>query len=109
MIPFSLFLAPGVIAQRLPRLWWEAIGGNPFGPRETDVMVSEKMDATQKGAIAAQRAMMSSAMDSTLAALRGNPMEAALIMLLAPSRITEAALQPAAVSVRKNMRRLARD
>jgi hypothetical protein len=108
MIPFALFLAPVVIAQRLPRLWWEAFGGNPFGPRETDVMLSEKMDAIQKGAAAAQRQFVLMGLESGAAMLRGQPVDAARIAMGLSGRVIEAALQPAARKVSANMKRLSR-
>ncbi len=108
MIPMNLFLAPFVVAQRMPRLWWESFGGNPFGPRESHVMVSEKLRAAQSGALAAQREAVRAGFESVSAAMRGRPVEAARLMLAAPARVTEAALAPAARQVGRNARRLSR-
>jgi hypothetical protein len=108
MIPSSLFLAPFVVAQRMPHLIWEAMGGNPFGQRESTVMVSEKLVALQRGAFAAQRMIVAAAFESASAAMQGRPAEAAGLMLAAPAKATQAALQPAARRVGANARRLAR-
>jgi hypothetical protein len=108
MIPFNLLLSPLVVAQRMPALWWEAMGGNPFGPRESSRMVSEKLDAAQLGTAAAQRAMIQTSIDATHAAMTGRPVEAIRLMMTAPGRVTEAALKPAANRVGANVRRLAK-
>jgi hypothetical protein len=106
MIPLGLFLSPFVVAQRMPRLWWEALGGNAFGPRESTMMLSEKLEAAQFGVVAAQREAVRASLESGVAAMRGQPVEAMRILGHAPSRITKAALNPAAKRVSANLKRL---
>ncbi len=106
MIPFGLFMSPFVVAQRMPHLMWEAVGGNPFGQRESTVMLSEKLEAVQSGMVAAQREAVLATMETGLAMLRGQPAEAARLMLGSASRVTQAALQPAARKVSANLKRL---
>lgn len=105
---FSLFLAPLVIARRLPRLWWEAMGGNPFGPRESVTMVSEKLAAMTEGALAAQRIAVTGAMEAGMDAMRGDVMGAAERMRIAQQRSLVAAMRPAARRVKGNLARLRR-
>jgi hypothetical protein len=106
MIPLSLYLSHLVVAERMPRLIWEAMGGNAFGPRESDTMITEKLTAMQRGGMAAQREMMLAGMQSGMAAMRGQPAEAARVLMAAPARVTKAALQPAARTVSANLKRL---
>jgi hypothetical protein len=108
MIPFHLYLSPLVVAERLPLLWWEAMGGNSLGPRESHRMVSEKLEATQHGMIAAHQEWASSGLRGALALMRGNPLEAAHILGGASSRIASAALSPAARKVKANVKRLSK-
>ena len=102
----SLFLAPLVIADRMPRLWWEAMGGNPFGEKESVAIVTEKLTALQKGTLAANSAALSSAFALGNAMMRGNLASALSIAASAPARVTEAALMPAARRVSANVKRL---
>jgi hypothetical protein len=107
-MPFEFAFAPFVIAQRLPLLWWEAMGGNSKGPRESRIMVTEKVEAAQRGLFAAQREAMTLGFEMQLAALRGDPVRAARIMADGQRRIAEAALRPAARRVGANTKRLGR-
>jgi hypothetical protein len=109
MIPIDLYLAPFVVAQRTPRLWWESLGGNPLGPRESTVMVSEKIEAMQRGVFAAQREAVHISLEVGLALALGRPVPATQTMINAPQRIAKAALQPAARRVGANIKRLARN
>jgi hypothetical protein len=107
-MPFQLAFAPFVIAQRLPLLWWEAMGGNPRGKRESRVMVQEKLEAAQRGLFAAQREAVTVSFEAQLAAIRGDLPRAARIMAQGQSRIAKAALRPAAKRVGSNAKRLAK-
>jgi hypothetical protein len=108
MVLFQMLLAPLVVAERLPLLWWEAMGGNARGPRESHRMVNEKIEAAQHGMVAAQQEWLTSGMQSALALMQGNPVHAAHILNGASSRIASAALQPAARKVKANVKRLSK-
>jgi hypothetical protein len=102
----GLWLAPFVVASRMPILWFEALNPDPSRREETNRMVSEKVIAAQEGMIAAQVAL-GSAMAENMAALafglkpKATPRRTASAMM-------HASLAPAAKQVRANARRLAK-
>ena len=99
----DLMLAPLVVAQRVPLLWLEMIGlGN--GSRETERMVEEKFSAATEGALAMQVEMQSIWWQSTLAMWQGIRPPS---LMQTGTRLTNAALRPAAKRVKSNAKRLA--
>ncbi len=101
-----LFLAPFVIAQRLPRIWLESTGLTGNDRPETERMINEKVSAFHEGMMAAQVEMMKATMDIAMATFTGgNP---AAVAVLATERVTNAAMRPAARTVRANAKRLSR-
>jgi len=87
-----------VVATRLTRMAME--GGQPSasGLRETERMMSEKVAAVFEGGNAAARVMMG-------LAVAASPLAAAGVMMSAG----EAAMKPAARTLRANAKRLSRD
>jgi hypothetical protein len=101
---FDLVHAPSVVAARLPRLWWEAMGGNPFGPRESERMVTEKLMAFHEGWFGMQVEALKAAVTIGGAVSRLEPVLAASMQ--AAHQIVSAGLDPSARRVRRNARRL---
>ena len=99
----DLMLAPLVVAQRAPLLWLEMIGLGG-GSRETERMVEEKFAAASEGVIALQVEMQSIWWQSTLAMWQGIRPPS---LMQTSTRLTNAALRPAARRVKSNARRLA--
>lgn len=99
----DLMLAPLVVAQRAPLLWLEmcGLGG---GSRETERMVEEKFAAAAEGAMAVQVEMQSIWWQSTLAIWQGIRPPS---LMQTGTRLTNAALRPAARRVKSNAKRLA--
>jgi hypothetical protein len=104
-MPIDLYLAPLVVAQRLPLLWLESVGLSASGKRESERMVAEKMAATVEGVIAAHIEMQRIFWQSGVAMMRGAQPAGPLT---AGMRLTQAALEPAARRVRGNAKRLSR-
>jgi hypothetical protein len=101
----NLFLAPFVVAARLPKLALEATDGNATNP-EADRMVQEKVAAGVAGLFAAQRSWINSNHDIVRASLRGDFASASVALLRAAPRAAEASLKPAAQTVSANLKRL---
>lgn len=99
----DLMLAPLVVAQRVPLLWLEMIGLGG-GSRETERMVEEKISAAAEGALAVQAEMQSIWWQSTLAMWQGIRPPS---LMQTGTRLTNAALRPAARRVKSNVKRLA--
>jgi hypothetical protein len=99
----GLLLAPLVVAQRAPLLWLE-ICGLGGGSRETERMVEEKFAAAAEGAMAMQAELQSIWWQSTLAMWQGLRPPT---FVQAGTRLTQAALRPAARRVKSNAKRLA--
>ena len=100
----NLFLAPMVISQRLPILWLESIGVAPTGRRESERMVTEKVDAISEGLFAAQREIMLATFAMGTAMMAGHSPVAAAIR--GTERATQAALAPGERKMRRNFKRL---
>jgi hypothetical protein len=101
----NLFLAPFVVAARLPKLALEATDGNATNP-EADRMVQEKVAAGVAGFFAAQRSWINSGHDVARASFRGDFAGAGIALIRAAPRAVEAALFPAARTVSANLKRL---
>ena len=102
----ALFLAPLVIAQRLPQLWFEALHPNPMVSEETRLAVTEKVEAVVEGALAAQMAAVMAPTNIALAMLSGrSPLMAALSM---PKTVAHAATRPMEERVKQNLKRLSK-
>lgn len=102
----SLFLVPYVVSKRLPVLWLEAIGFAPPGRRESERMVTEKVDAMTQGLLAAQVELVKASFAMGTAVMAGrSPLTPALD---GAERMTEAALRPGERKLRRNAVRLAR-
>lgn len=99
----DLMLAPLVVAQRAPLLWLEmcGLGG---GSRETERMFEEKFAAVAEGVMAVQVEMQSIWWQSTLAIWQGIRPPS---LMQTGTRLTNAALRPAARRVKSNAKRLA--
>lgn len=100
----DFFLVPYVLSQRLPILWMETVGLAPDGRRESERMITEKVDAVTEGMVSAHAEMMKAtfAMGSALMSGR-SPFGAALKGV---ERTTQAALAPSGRKLRRNARRL---
>ncbi|HRJ69552.1 MAG TPA: hypothetical protein PK812_08090, partial [Beijerinckiaceae bacterium] len=68
----SFFLAPLVIAHRLPQLMFEAFHPNPFAREESARAVTEKVAALNEGIVAAQAEAMRAPFLIGLAFLNGH-------------------------------------
>jgi len=100
----ALFLAPLVIAQRLPQLWFEALHPNPMVSDETRLAVTEKVEALVEGAMAGHMAAMMAPMNVAMAVMGGHsPVLAAMAQ---PPRVARALAAPLEKRVRSNLRRL---
>ena len=100
----ALFLAPLVVARRLPQLWFEALHPNPMVSDETRLAVTEKVEALVEGAMAGQMAAALAPMNFALAMMQGrSPMFAALSV---PKTVARAATAPMELRVKHNLRRL---
>lgn len=101
----DLAFAPAVVFMRLPLLAAEA-RGDAFHGVETALAVSEKAEALAEGLVAAQLALVGSAMRFWPDLVAGRDVTS--IMDRAFSQATHAALRPAGRRVRSNYRRLSR-
>ncbi len=103
----SLFLAPYVVMQRLPQLWFEALHPNPMVSDESSRAVTEKVTAVSEGMLAAHVEACKTPFMMGLALLNGHsPASAALG---APRRIAKAALAPLEREVTANVKRLTKE
>ncbi len=100
----QLQLAPMVVVQRLPLLWLEMFGFSPSGRRESERMVTEKVEAVSEGIIAAHWEVVSTFIDVGAAMMTGKSPTAAA--LRGHQSMMDAAVKPAAKHVRSNLRRL---
>lgn len=100
----SLFLAPLVIAHRLPQLMFEAFHPNPFAREESTLAVTEKVAALTEGMIAAQVEAMRAPFLVGLAFLNGRG--AAMAAFNTPRKVARAAVEPMERRVRANVHRL---
>ena len=100
----AYFLAPTVIASRLPLLWLEMIGQAGPGRRESERMVTEKLNAFQLGMFAAQVEMMRAGFAMGSAILAGASPAAAAFK--GARAVHEAAERPMERAVRANIKRL---
>jgi hypothetical protein len=111
MMPF--WLAPLVVAERLPRIAHEtsnlASGKLPNGRLESERMITEKMLAVQAGTIAAQVEAWRISLDWGTRLAFGDLTGLQRLTLSAPSRIMAAASEPAGQTVKANAARLARN
>lgn len=98
----DFLLAPLVVAQRAPLLWLEMCGLGA-GSRESERMVEEKFAAVAEGAMAVQVELQSIWWQSALAVWQGIRPPT---MMQAGTRLTQAALKPAARRVKSNAKRL---
>lgn len=102
----ALFLAPLVIANRLPQLWFEALHPNPMVSDESRLAVTEKIAAFSEGMVAGQMAALSVPMAVLHAMMRGRaPLFAALD---AQQGVMKASVAPIEKRLRHNARRLSR-
>lgn len=101
----DLAFAPAVVFMRLPLLAAEA-RENLFSGVETALALSEKAEAVAEGLVAAQLALVGSAMRFWPDLLAGRDVTS--IMDRAFNQATHAALKPAGRRVRANYRRLSR-
>jgi len=99
----DLMLAPLVIAQRTPLLWLEMMGLGGKS-RESEIMVEEKVAAVAEGAMAMQVEMQRIWWQSSLALWQGLTPPT---LMQTSTRLTNAALRPAARRVKSNAKRLA--
>jgi hypothetical protein len=100
----QLQLAPMVVAQRLPLLWLEMFGFSSGGRRESERMVTEKVEAVSEGIMAAHWEAVSAFIDVGTAMMTGKSPAAAA--LRGHQSMMDAAVKPAAKHVRSNLRRL---
>ncbi len=100
----DLFLAPLVVSQRLPLLWLESIGLAPGGRKESERMVTEKVEAISQGVLDAQRELLAASFAMSTAMMFGKSPAAAAIR--GTKRVARAAMRPSSTSVRNNLRRL---
>lgn len=111
MIDF--WLAPFVVAARMPKLAREAQQlalGQPMRTDrlESERMVTEKVQALRQGMEAMMRESVRTGMALGLAAAFGNVAAATQTLAGAPDRLARASLRPARRRVRANARRLSR-
>ena len=100
----QLHLAPVVVAQRMPLLWLEMCGFSSTGRRESERMVTEKIEAVSEGIVAANWEIVSAFVNVGAAIMAGtSPVAAAMHGY---KRAADAAVSPAAKHVRSNIRRL---
>jgi hypothetical protein len=102
----SLWLAPMVMAARMPILWYEALNPDTSKRNETNRMVSEKLAAAQEGWVAAQAAFGQAIINNMTSVLLGQvpretPRSTAAAMM-------HAGLKPTARRLRANAKRLTR-
>jgi hypothetical protein len=88
----------------MPILWLESIGFAPAGRRESERMVTEKVDALCQGFLAAQMELMQTGFAVGQALMSGASPVAAAIR--GTKRIASAAIAPSTRRVRSNFRRL---
>ena len=102
----AFFLAPMVIARRLPQLWYEALHPNPMVNDESRLAVTEKVAAFSESMMAAQVATLTAPMGMALAMMGGqSPLSAAMG---AQKKIARAGARPIEKRLRHNLRRLSR-
>ena len=102
----ALFLAPYVIANRLPQLMFEALHPNPMVSEESRLAVSEKVAAFSEGLIAGQMAALRAPLAMSLALMNGRlPLAAAID---AHKAVARAAIGPMEQRVKHNVARLSR-
>jgi hypothetical protein len=102
----GLWLAPFVMASRMPILFYEAMNPDPSRRSETNRMVAEKMAAAQEGMLAAQIAL-GHAMAENMAAIAFGQTPKATPRKTAQAMVN-ASLAPAARRVKANAKRLAK-
>ena len=100
----SLLLAPIVVSQRLPLLWLEAMGFASPGRKESERMVTEKVDAMSEGVVAAQMQMVRTSIAINTAFWTGQSPVAAAIR--GTQRVARAAVLPGHRKMRSNIKRL---
>ncbi len=100
----QLHLAPVVVAQRMPLLWLELCGFSSSGRRESERMVTEKVEAVSEGIVAANWEILSTFVNVGAAMMTGGSPAAAV--LRGYQRVADAAVEPAAKHVQGNIRRL---
>lgn len=100
----GLWLAPLVVASRLPILWLESFNPDPSRREETNRMVVEKFVATQEGLVAAQTAFVTAVAENMAALAFG--LQPQSTPRRTASAMVQAGLAPAARRVRANAKRL---
>ena len=102
----NFFMAQMVVSQRMPLLWLETIGLAPPGRKESERMVTEKIDAVSEGLMAVQRELVMTSIDMGTAMLSGGSPIAAAIR--GTERAARAGMAPGERKMRHNIRRLAK-
>jgi hypothetical protein len=102
----AFFLAPLVIVQRLPQLWFEALHPNPMVHDESRLAVTEKVEAFSEGLFAGHMAAMMAPMGIASEMMRGR--SALSAALGAQKKITVAATKPIEKRLKHNLKRLSR-
>lgn len=102
----SFFLAPFVIARRLPQLWFEALHPNPMVSEESRLAVTEKVAAFSQGMIAGHLSALSAPMTVSLALMTGRSPFAAVYE--AQKAVAHAAIAPTTRQLKRNAARLSR-
>lgn len=101
----DFFLIPFVISQRLPQLWFEAVLFDPFQRRESERMVTEKIDAAAEGMMAAHAEFVRASIAVSSAMLTGR--SPVLSAVDGAGRVARAAIAPGKRRLHHNARRLA--
>ena len=109
----GFWLAPFVVAQRIPHLVDEATRlsmGQPASNSrpEMERMVTEKIEAIHKGILDSSLESMRSSVAIGVAMATGNALHASQLMAEMPSRISKAAMKPANTTMRANAVRLSK-
>lgn len=107
----SFFLAPMVVALRIPRLIGEAqqaMLGRATTRPEAERMMTEKLAAIREGVSESALEAFRSSTESGLKAMRGDLLGATQHMSTLPLRMGRAALRPAQDKVQANIRRLSK-
>ena len=100
----DLFLAQLVVSQRMPLLWLETIGLAPAGRKESERMVTEKIDAVSEGIVAIQRELVMASIAMGTAMWTGRSPVAAAIR--GTQRAARAGVAPGQRKMRSNVKRL---